>query len=122
MPPAAAFARMAKPLEPHEEDLARLLARCGLGARAARAYAALARGGGHTASDLAAATGLARQDAGEAARELEAADLARVEKVASGGRPALRYHARRDGLAALVERRRGQIAEELAALDELSRH
>lgn len=111
---------MVKPLERDEEELAGLLARCGLTVRAARAYAALARGGGHTASDIAAATGLARQDAGEGARELEAAALARVEKVASGGRPALRYHAKEEGLAALVAKRRAEIAQELTALDALS--
>lgn len=121
MPQASSRGRMAKPLDREEEDLARLLARCGLTPRAARAYAALSRGGGHTATDLAAVTGLSRQDAGDAARELEAMALARAEKVASGGRPALRYHVLDEGLARLVARRRAEIAEELAALDRLER-
>jgi len=109
-----------KPLDPDEERLAALLARCGLSPRAARVHAALARGDAQTAPELAAATGLARQDAAEGARELEAAGLARVEKVASGGRPALRYHALREGLGALVARRRAQLQEELAALDKVT--
>lgn len=105
---------------PDEERLAAFLGRCGLGDRAARVYVALARGSGYTASELATASGLSRQEAGDAARALEVAGLARVEKVASGGRPALRYHALREGISRLVGERRAQLREELAALDALT--
>lgn len=111
---------MTKPLDADEEALAALLARAGLTAPASRALAALLRGGAWSAQEVAAATGLARQDVSRVARELDAAGAVRVEKAASdGGRPALRYHAARAGVAAVVARRRRQLEEERAALDAL---
>lgn len=116
----APFSRpMAKPLDKDEEALAALLARAGLSAAAGRVFAALGRGGGHAATDLAAATGLTRQEAGDAANDLVHRLLARVEKVPSGGRPTNRYQLDAGGLATLIAARRASIQQELAALDEL---
>lgn len=113
-------ARVTKPLDADEEARAGLLARAGqLSAGAARMLAALLRGGGWSAQQVADATGLARQDVSRAARELDAAALVTVDKVASGGRPTLRYHLARGAIATLVARRREAIREELAALAEL---
>lgn len=106
-------------LDADEEATARLLERAGLRRLAARALAALLRGGGHTASELAGATGLARQDVSDAARELETLGLVRVEKLATGGRPQHRYHLERGAIATLVAARRRALAEESAALDAL---
>ncbi|HUR68325.1 MAG TPA: helix-turn-helix domain-containing protein [Candidatus Thermoplasmatota archaeon] len=110
---------MTKPLTPEEEALAALLERASLPRPQARAFAALARGSGHAALDLAAATGLSRQSAADAGNALELAGLARVESVASGGRPIRRYHLAGAGLAALLATRRAALARELAALDEM---
>lgn len=112
---------MAKPLDGDEETLGGLLARAGVGVAAARVFAALARGGGHTATELAEVTGLTRQEAGDAARELVHRELARVEKVPTGGRPTNRYHVAGGGLQELVDARRQIIREELDALDQLER-
>lgn len=111
---------MTKPLDAREEELAALLARAGLSARPARVFAALARGRALTATELAEAGAMSRQEAGDAARELELAGLVRVEKVSTGGRPAHRYHLAREGLAPFLEARRAQLRAELAALDALS--
>lgn len=111
-----------KPLEPEEESTARLLERAGLSRSAARVLAALLRGGGHGAQELADATGLARQDVTPASRELEARGLLRVEQHATGGRPSNRYHLAREpreALRALTAQRRKAVADELAALDAL---
>jgi len=112
---------MAKALTADEEELAGLVARAGLGVAAARTFAALARGGGHGATEIAAVTGHTRQEAGDAARDLELRGLARVERVPSGGRPAHRYHLEKGALRSLVEARRAALRAELAALDALER-
>lgn len=119
-----------KPLDTSEDRLAALLERCGLARAQARVLAALARGGGATAPELAGATGLSRQQAGEAAGALADAGLAHVETVATGGRPSKRYHVARPAPVersasaagpwrALVAGRRAALAQESAALDEL---
>ena len=111
--------RVAKPLDVEEEEVARLLERAGLPRPEARAFAALARGGGHGAVDLADATGLSRQHVAEAGNALELAGLARIERVASGGRPSNRYHLARApsaAIRALVATRRAALAQEEAAL------
>lgn len=111
-----------KPLEPEEDALAALLERASLPRQDARVFVALARGGSHSATDLAAATGLTRQAAGDAANALELAGYVRTEHVASGGRPSKRYHlaSTREALDRLIARRRAALAEELAALDALA--
>lgn len=113
---------MAKLLDREEEEQVALLARAGLAPSEAKVFAALARGSGHSAIDLASVTGLARQEAGDAGNALAQRGLARVEKVPSGpsgGRPTNRYFLVGEGLAALLRARRAAIADELAALDEL---
>lgn len=117
---------MARPLEAHEEETARLLERAGLGRSAARCLSALLRGGTMGSVDLASAAGLARQDVTPASRELVAAGLVTVEPRTDGarGRPSNRYalaKGREDAVRAFLDRRRAQLAEEAAALDALER-
>lgn len=110
---------MQKPLDQAEEALAQLVGRAGLPRAAARTYVALLRGRPSLAAELAEATRLARQDVSDAARELEACGLVRVDRVASGGRPSLRYALADDAgaaLRALVAKRRAALAEEERAL------
>lgn len=116
---------MARPLAPEDEQLALVLARAGFGERAARCFAALARGHALGAEEAAGATGLARQDVGAAMRELEREGLAVVERVrreGAAGRPAHRYRLAPDARGALArarEARRAALEREMAALDEL---
>lgn len=106
-------------LDAREESWSVAWERAGLPRSQARVLAALARGPA-TAAGLAEATTLARQDAAAAARALEGQGILVVEKLASGGRPALRYRLAPDGLRRLLDARRAAIAGELRALDEMA--